>query len=116
MFWKGKKCKLLNIWPLRERRRYHHNAPFRPYFNKFGEREHYITLHRFRSLMDTLEESVAPSVETARKRLYEAVNRGFSENYPVLIDALPSVGKSYGVIKWAAVSGNPLTIGSSHRF
>jgi DNA-binding transcriptional ArsR family regulator len=60
--------------------------------------------------MDTSGESTPLSIEMARKRLYKAVSRGFSENHPVLIDALPSVGKSYGVIEWAATTGNPLTV------
>lgn len=60
--------------------------------------------------MDTTEESVTLSIETARKRLYKSVSRGFSENQSVLIDALPSIGKSYDVIKWAADTGNPLTV------
>jgi DNA-binding transcriptional ArsR family regulator len=60
--------------------------------------------------MDSSEGSVAPTIKTARKRLYKSVSRGFSENQPVLIDALPSIGKSYGIIKWAATTENPLTV------
>lgn len=60
--------------------------------------------------MDTPEESADLPVKTARKRLYEAVKRGFSDDRPVLVDALPSIGKSYGVIEWAAITGNPLTV------
>ena len=60
--------------------------------------------------MDTNEQATIPSVEMARKWLYEAVNSGFNRDHPVLIDALPSIGKSYGVIKWAAATENPLTV------
>lgn len=50
------------------------------------------------------------SVEAARKRLADAIEQGFREKRPVLVEALPSIGKSRGVVEWAAESGKPLTI------
>jgi hypothetical protein len=60
--------------------------------------------------MNTPNESTAPSIEVAREWVYEAVDWGFNEDSPVLVDALPSIGKSYAVIEWAATTGNPLTV------
>ena len=60
--------------------------------------------------MNTSADTAPLSVNAAREQVYEAVDQGFNEDYPVLIDALPSSGKSYSVIKWAADTGNPLTV------
>jgi len=38
------------------------------------------------------------------------IQRGFDLPEPVLIEALPVAGKSYGVIKWAAQTGKSLTV------
>lgn len=46
----------------------------------------------------------------ARARLNHLLNKGFTEDSPALIEALPAVGKSYGVVKWAAQTGNPVTV------
>ena len=51
-----------------------------------------------------------PSVETARRRVAQAIDDGFNEKRPVLIEALPSIGKSRGIIEWAAETGNSLTV------
>lgn len=50
------------------------------------------------------------SWEGAQSRLASEIVNGFSEKHPTLIEALPSIGKSYGVIEWAAETGNPLTV------
>jgi hypothetical protein len=60
--------------------------------------------------MNTPKKSAAPSIKVARERVYEAVERGFNLDSPVLIDALPSIGKSHAVVKWAETTGNPLTV------
>lgn len=44
------------------------------------------------------------------KACIDAIDYGFSQSYPVLIAALPAMGKSTGVVKWAAQTGNPVTI------
>jgi hypothetical protein len=41
---------------------------------------------------------------------YQAIQDGFEQEEPALIDALPALGKSRGLILWAAETGNPLTI------
>lgn len=48
--------------------------------------------------------------EAARERLQQLIEWGFGQEDPVLIEALPSVGKSYGAVKWASKTGNPVTI------
>ncbi|WP_136342251.1 hypothetical protein [Halapricum salinum] len=40
----------------------------------------------------------------------DEIDQGFRESQPVLIEALPSIGKSYGVVKWAAETNNKLTV------
>lgn len=60
--------------------------------------------------MNTRREPTAVSIEEARREVCEAIDQGFSRDCPVLIDALPSIGKSYNVIEWAAATGNPLTV------
>lgn len=53
---------------------------------------------------------VSISKGTARERRSKAIDGAFRNKDPVLIDILPTIGKSYGVIKWAAETGNPLTV------
>lgn len=50
------------------------------------------------------------SKKQARKRLIKALKQGFNEDDPVLIEALPSLGKSRNTVKWSAKTGNPLTV------
>jgi len=57
----------------------------------------------------------AVSKEDARKRRDEVIAEAFEERYPVLIDALPSVGKSYGIVRWAAETGNPVSVFTARR-
>lgn len=52
----------------------------------------------------------APVLDEARDRCASALDRAFRLDDPVLVDALPAMGKSYGVIKWAKETGNPLTV------
>lgn len=44
------------------------------------------------------------------QRRDDLIRRGFAMSQPTLIEALPVSGKSYGVIEWAAETGNPLTV------
>jgi hypothetical protein len=46
----------------------------------------------------------------ARARFSCLLKKEFTEDNPALIEALPAVGKSYGVVKWAAQTGNPVTV------
>lgn len=55
------------------------------------------------------------SLEEARKRCETTLGRALSENKFSLIDALPAQGKSYGIVKWAAESGQPLTVLASRH-
>jgi len=50
------------------------------------------------------------TIKTARDRCDRAIAKGFRENDPFLLEALPSMGKSSGVIRWAAKTGNPLVV------
>ena len=50
------------------------------------------------------------TIEAARDRVSQLIEKGFTGDIPALIEALPAVGKSYGVIKWAATSGEPVSI------
>jgi hypothetical protein len=45
-----------------------------------------------------------------REECYQAVRRAFENQAPVLIDALPGLGKSYSSVKWAYETGKPLTV------
>lgn len=56
------------------------------------------------------EDPSQPSIKRARECLSSAIANGFSNSSPVLVDALPAMGKSRGVIEWAASTGNPLTV------
>lgn len=58
----------------------------------------------------SIEDSNPFSTQAVRDRRDEVITDAFRQSNPVLIDALPSVGKSYGVIKWAANTGNRLTV------
>jgi hypothetical protein len=48
--------------------------------------------------------------EEARTRLSALIRDSLAQDTPILIDALPSVGKSYGVVDWAKETGNPTTV------
>lgn len=45
---------------------------------------------------DSIEDN--PVIEAARQRCLELIATGFEHDPPVLIDALPAVGKSSGVV------------------
>lgn len=59
---------------------------------------------------DAKRDIEAVTKEVARDRLDKLLEWGFREERPALVEALPAVGKSYGVIKWAAATGNPVTV------
>ncbi len=67
------------------------------------------------SVSNTEPVGSSPLLNNARDRLSQAIHRGFSKGSPVLIEALPSIGKSYGVVAWAAETGNPLTVLTARR-
>lgn len=48
--------------------------------------------------------------DIARERCGTIINQAFNHNSPALVDALPAMGKSSGVVRWAAQTGKPLTI------
>ena len=50
------------------------------------------------------------TIKRAREYLSSAIANGFSNSSPVLVDALPSMGKSRGVIEWAARTENSVTV------
>lgn len=51
----------------------------------------------------------------AEERLTAVIRQGFNTDSPVLVEALPTIGKSSGLIKWAATTGNPLTTFTARR-
>lgn len=51
-----------------------------------------------------------PVLEQARGDCEQAIEYGFEQSDPVLIDALPAMGKSSGVIRWAKATERPLTV------
>lgn len=53
--------------------------------------------------------------QIARKRLNREIRRADTQGSPVLIEALPSIGKSRGVVEWAAESGESLTVLTSRN-
>lgn len=50
------------------------------------------------------------SLATYHDSTIQAIERGFASDTPMLIAALPAMGKSTGVIKWAAEHQKPVTI------
>lgn len=50
------------------------------------------------------------TLEEVRNRRDELIRRGFDSPTTTIIDAPPNAGKSYGVIEWAARTGNQLTV------
>jgi hypothetical protein len=50
------------------------------------------------------------TLEMAREKCQQAIEYGFEQSHPVLVDALPAMGKSSGVIRWAKGSGQRLTV------
>lgn len=50
------------------------------------------------------------TTEEARLRLSDLIRDSLAEDSPVLIDALPSVGKSHGVVEWVKETSNPTTV------
>ena len=52
----------------------------------------------------------APDITEARDRLHDAIDSAFSQSTPTLIDALPSIGKSRGVVEWVHKTGHPVTV------
>jgi hypothetical protein len=68
----------------------------------------------------TDSDSQTPSVgaftkESIRETLGETINEAFTTPGWTLIEALPSMGKSHGVVKWAAETDKPLTVLTSRR-
>ncbi|MFB6187216.1 MAG: hypothetical protein ABEI86_10165, partial [Halobacteriaceae archaeon] len=43
------------------------------------------------------------------------MQKGFEQEKPTLVEALPAMGKSYGIIKWAKESGSPLSVFTSRE-
>jgi hypothetical protein len=54
--------------------------------------------------------SPAVTLDEARERCYSTIERALAQNTYSLLEALPAMGKSRGVIKWAAETGTPVTI------
>lgn len=55
------------------------------------------------------------TLELIHDKLNEEIHDAFSRQGPTLIEALPAMGKSYGLIKWASLTGNPLTVFTSRH-
>jgi hypothetical protein len=53
--------------------------------------------------------------ERVRSRRDDVIQRGFSTSEVALIEALPASGKSYGVLRWGAETGNQITILAPHH-
>ncbi|GGL23182.1 hypothetical protein GCM10009037_03320 [Halarchaeum grantii] len=50
------------------------------------------------------------SLDSVRDRLATALRDAFRNDEKTLIEALPAMGKSYGVVEWAEDTGRPLTV------
>ncbi|MBV0924604.1 hypothetical protein KTS45_10380 [Halomicroarcula limicola] len=50
------------------------------------------------------------TLEQIRFRLGDVIRKAFKHPQTALIEALPASGKSYGVLKWAAETGNQITV------
>lgn len=53
------------------------------------------------------------SVESVRERRDETLATAFEQDATTLVEALPAMGKSYGVVKWAETTGEQLSIFTS---
>lgn len=60
--------------------------------------------------MSERDTPVNPVVKSIRKTLQRVLHEAFETDAPVLIEALPGSGKSYGVVAWAKETESPLTI------
>ena len=58
--------------------------------------------------------SVSPTPNLTKQDVQDrcdvAIEQGFASGRPTLVDALPTIGKTTGVIRWAARTDKPLTI------
>jgi len=54
-------------------------------------------------------------LEVARKLCGDKIAEAFGSKSPVLVDALPAMGKSHGVVKWSKETEKPLTVFTSRR-
>lgn len=63
----------------------------------------------------TTENSDETTLDNARSRCGQTIDFAFRNPEPVLVDALPAMGKSSGVIRWAAETGNPVTVLTARR-
>ena len=50
------------------------------------------------------------TLSSVRERLDATFHDAFEQREETLIEALPAMGKSYGVVKWADTTGHPLTV------
>ena len=55
------------------------------------------------------------TLDYARQKCTETIEKALSENKYSVIDALPAQGKSRGVVKWAARTDSPLTVLTPRR-
>jgi len=53
------------------------------------------------------------TLSSVRDRLDETLRDAFDQDGKTLIEALPAMGKSYGVVEWADTTGRPLTLFTS---
>lgn len=65
--------------------------------------------------MDSIGEAGTKVREISAENCLNRIRDGFDDESPVLIDALPAMGKSSGVVKWAKTTGNPLTVFTERR-
>lgn len=54
-------------------------------------------------------------LNNARSRCAEAISDAFNSPQPVLVDALPAMGKSSGIIRWATQTEQKLTVLTARR-
>ncbi|MDB2260978.1 hypothetical protein PM035_06985 [Halorubrum ezzemoulense] len=69
------------------------------------------------NLLDSEEEIESElTLKEARSRCEQTIDQALAHDSQYdLIDALPALGKSYGVVKWAANNGTPLTVLTPRR-
>lgn len=64
---------------------------------------------------DLSDPQTSLNFELIRNKINKEIHEAFSRRGPTLIEALPAMGKSYGLIEWASLTGNPLTVFTSRH-
>lgn len=93
-----------------------HGDRFTPadYFDDEADSDYIALIPPIPDGQNDSKESSTVSLPDVRKTVRELINNTVAESYCVLIDALPGIGKSYGVLFIPDDTGTPLTV-FAHR-